>query len=172
MEVWFDGTGTLRITPVAGSSAVVAELHEGATGVLVQAAAQWTRAGTYNRVIATGENSTQDAPPVRGVATDDTPSSPTYYHGPFGHVPRFYSSPFLTTDAQCVSAATAILQRQLGATKSVSFGSLVLPYLEPRDVVSIRRARAGINETHVIDKLSIPLGAAGTMTGTTRAVTI
>ncbi|MEH3055555.1 MAG: DUF5047 domain-containing protein [Patulibacter minatonensis] len=172
MDLWFDGTGTLRLTPVAGSSSPVAEIHEGATGVLVEAAARWSRAGTYNRVIATGENTAQDAPPVRGVATDDNPQSPTYYYGPFGRVPRFYSSPFLTTDAQCASAATAILNRQLGATKSVSFGSLVLPYLEPRDAVSIRRPRAGVDEVHVIDKLTIPLGVAGTMTGSTRALTI
>jgi hypothetical protein len=49
----------------------------------------------------------------------------------------------------------------------------VLPYLAPDDAIQITRARVGlIEELHVIDQLTIPLTAAGSMSGRTRAVQV
>lgn len=167
MRLYFDGDGVLVLAPDALSTPVLT-IAEGEAGVLIQASRRWTREGAFNRVIATGENTGETAP-VRGVATDDNPLSPTYYFGSFGRVPRFYSSPLLATDDQAAAAAQTILNRQLGTTESVSFGALVLPQLEPGDTVRITRERSGINEDHLIDSLTLPLSATGTMTGATRA---
>lgn len=172
MELFFDGDGELvlrPVTPPAGSP--VTSLVEGEDGVLLEAARKWSRQGAFNRVIATGENTSETAP-VRGVATDDNPNSPTYYYGPFGPCPRFYSSPFITTADQAASAAQAILSRELGTTQSVDFGTVVNPALEPGDVIRVTRERAGIDEDDVIDTLSIPLAAEGAMSGTTRATQV
>lgn len=173
MDVYFDGDGVCVLVPSAtlASGTPVATLAEGADGVLVDAARRWTRQGSFNRVIATGENTGETAV-ARGVATDDNPASPTYYFGGYGRVPRFFRSQFIVTDEQASDAAAAMLARELGTTQSVSFGSLVLPYLEPGDVVTISRALAGIDEDNVIDQLTIPLSAAGTMTGATRATAV
>lgn len=167
MRLYFDGDGTLQLAPDALSSAVMS-IAEGQNGVLIQATRNWTREGTYNRVIATGEN-TGLAVPVRGVATDTNPLSPTYYFGPFGKVPMFYSSPFLTTNTQAAAAAQTVLDRQLGTTEQLSFGSFVIPHLEPSDTVRVTRLRSGIDEDHVIDSLTIPMGADGVLDGQTRA---
>jgi hypothetical protein len=168
-ELYFDGDGVLILRPVPTPTQDFAyELVEGEDGVLVSAERTWSRQGAFNRVIATGENTKGDTS-VRGVATDEDPDSPTYYYGQFGQVPRFYSSPFITTDEQAEDAAAGILAKELGATQSVSFGAIVDPALEPGDVVKITRQRAGIDETNVIDALTIPLSAEGTLTGTTRA---
>jgi hypothetical protein len=167
MALYFDGDGTCVLSPDL-LSGPVATLAEGDGGVLLQAGRQWTRQGTFNRVIATGENTGETAP-SRGVATDDSPLSPTYYFGPFGKVPRFYVSPFITTDAQAESAAQSILDRELGTLEQVSFGAFVLPHLEPGDTARITRAATGIDEDHVIDQVTIPLSAAASMTGSTRA---
>lgn len=168
MSLYFDGDGTLVLAPDVLSDPV-ASVTEGTDGVLLTAGRHWTREGAFNRVICTGENTGEDVP-VRGVATDDNPLSPTYYFGPFGKVPQFYSSSFLTTDAQAAAAAQAILNKQLGTTEQVNFGSLVLPHLEPGDTVRVTRARAGINEEdHVLDGLTVPLSAAGAMSAQTRA---
>lgn len=167
LELYFDGDGTAVLRAEAEGGAAIS-LTEGVGGVLIAAGRSWSRQGAFNRVIATGEN-TGVATPVRGVATDDNPLSPTYYFGPFGQAPRFYSSPFLTTTAQAQDAAQAILARELGTTQSVRFGTLVLPHLEPSDVARITRVSAGIDEDHIIDSLTIPLSAAGQMTGATRA---
>jgi hypothetical protein len=167
MDLYFDGTGTCILAPVVLTDPVLS-IAEGEDGVLVAAARRWTREGTFNRVIATGENTGETAP-ARGVATDDNPLSPTYYFGQFGKVPRFYSSPFLTTNAQAASAAQKILDDELGTTEQVSFGSFVLPQLEPGDTVRVTRQRAGIDENHIVDSLTIPLKADGSMSGQTRA---
>jgi hypothetical protein len=167
MVLYFDGDGTCVLTPDVLSSPVL-DLAEGEGGVLLAASRQWTREGTFNRVIATGENTGETAP-ARGVATDDNALSPTYYFGAFGKVPRFYASSFITTDAQALEAAQAILNRELGTTESVNFGAFVLPHLEPGDTVTITRARSGIDEDHVLDSLTIPLAATESMSGQTRA---
>ncbi len=167
LELYFDGDGALRLAPLAGGEPV-ATLAEGDGGVLLSAARGWTRETTRNRWIVTGEN-TGEAAPVRGVATDLDPTSPTYYFGPFGKVPEFRSSPFVATAEQAEAAASYLLQRQLGTTQSVSFGVIVDPSLEPGDTVRITRLRAGIDEDNVIDSLVIPLGADQPMTGQTRA---
>lgn len=172
MVLYFDGDGVCVMRPQgAVSTSAVLTLAEGAGGVLVEAGFRWTREGTYNRVIATGENTGETAP-SRGVATDDNPASPTYYYGPFGRVPRFYVSQFITSDDQAQDAAAAILSRELGTTRQVNFGAVVDPRLEPEDVVRITRARAGIDEDHVVDQVTIPLSATGVMTGRTRAVQV
>lgn len=173
MDLYFDGDGVCVLVPSStlSSGSAVIDLVEGEGGVLLDASRRWSRQSTFNRVIATGENTGEGAP-ARGIATDDNASSPTYYYGPFGRVPRFYASPFLTTDAQAEDAAAAILARELGTTQQVSFGAIVNPALEPGDVARITRARSGIDEDHVIDALTIPLSAGGVMTGSTRAVQV
>lgn len=167
MQLYFDGDGTLVLSPIAQGAATLT-LAEGTSGLLLSSNRRWTREGTYNRVVATGEN-TGVGVPVRGVSTDSNPLSPTYYLGPFGRVPKFYVSQFFTTNQQAQDTADAMLINEVGTTQSVNFGALVLPQLEPNDVVRITRARAQIDEDHVIDSLVIPLGADQSMTGTTRA---
>jgi hypothetical protein len=167
MALYFNGDGTCVLAPDILSDPVVT-LAEGDGGVLLLAGRQWTRQGTFNRVIATGENTGETAP-ARGVATDENTLSPTYYFGPFGKAPRFYASPFITTDAQAEAAAQSILDRELGTLEQVSFGAFVLPHLEPGDTARITREVTGIDEDHVIDSLTIPLAASDSMSGATRA---
>jgi hypothetical protein len=167
LRLYFDGDGTL-VLDVDSSGVPVVTIAEGASGVLLSAARRWTSQGAFNRVVATGEN-TGIGIPVRGVATDLNTLSPTYYFGPFGPRPRFYSSQFIVTAQQALDAATSILSKELGTTQTVNFGSLVLPHLEPGDVARVTRARAGIDEDNIIDSLTIPLTHDGAMTGATRA---
>ncbi|MBA3583414.1 MAG: DUF5047 domain-containing protein [Gemmatimonadetes bacterium] len=172
-ELYFDGDGVCVMVPTStlSSGSAVTTIAEGQGGVLLRLGSRWSREGTYNRVIAVGEN-TGEGPPVRGVATDENPLSPTYYYGPFGRVPRFYASPFVTTDVQAQDAAAAILAGELGTTQQLEFGSVVNPALEPGDVARVTRARSGVDEDHIIDSLTIPLTPAGTMTGSTRATQV
>lgn len=170
--LYFDGDGDV-VTEVIANPTGTSEfdLTEGAQGVLLTAGRRWTRDGTFNRVIATGEN-TGAGVPARGVATDDNALSPTYYYGPFGRVPRFYTSTFITTDDQATDAAQGILNKELGTSQTVSFGAIVNPALEPNDIVRITRQRAGIDENHVVDSVTIPLGADESMSGQTRALQV
>jgi Domain of unknown function (DUF5047) len=164
-DLYFDGDDVLTLRP-SGPSQVQATLSEGAGGVLVSAGRNWNREARPNRIIVTGENSGEAA--VRGVATDTDPDSPTYYYGPYGRVPEFYSLGWVVTTAQAEDVAQTILAKSIGATQAVSFGAVVNPALEPDDVITITRARTGIDQTFVLDSLTIPLSFEESMSGQTR----
>lgn len=160
MSIYFDGDGVCTMRPeVTVESVPVFEMVDGADGVLIDIGKEWSRENVYNRVIATGENSSLTEP-VRAVATDNDPTSPTYYEGKYGRRPRFYSSQYIYTVEQAQDAADGMLARQAGLTQQVRFGAVVNPALEPGDVVAVRRHAIGVSlEAHVLDSLTIPLAA-------------
>lgn len=159
---YFDYRGVFVVKtppPVTGAAAWTVDAGQG--GVLVQMSRGLTREGVCNAVVATGEAGDTTAP-ARGVALNLDPTSPTYYRGRFGPVPMFYSSPFLTTNAQALAAATALLRKQLGLPYQVELTSIPNPALEPYDVVAVKypqtsRSRSLRTETHVLDEVTIPL---------------
>lgn len=169
-ELYFDGDGTCvsHAEPNVGHGPIVFDVDEGVDGVLVGVATNWDRTGIFNRVIATGSNPASAAI-YRGVATDVDPLSPTVYGGKFGRVPFFFDSPLISSDAMAAASALSALARVTGQTQAVRFDSVVLPFLEPGDIINVIRSTLPINESpHLIETLTIPLGADGRMTGTTR----
>lgn len=136
-KVWyFDYRGILVIKSPPDPRVLVWVVSRGRGGVLVSAARTISREGVYNGVLATGEGLDTEVP-VRGLAVDDDPTSPTYWSGPFGKVPREYASPLLKTDGAAQLAARTILQRSLGLPYSVSFQSVPNPALEPDDPIAV-----------------------------------
>lgn len=159
--------------PPAGSS-VAWRVNAGENGVLVAMPRSLTRDGIVNAIVATGET-TDDAPPVAGVAYDLAADSPTRWGGRFGKVPGFYASPLLTTVTQCQKAAATKLANRAGLPYTVEFTSAPNAALEPYDVVELaypRRPRdpAMIVERHRITAIKIPLGT-GPITCSTRQLT-
>lgn len=167
MELLFDGLGrcVMRSEP-SFNAAPVATIAEGVN--MTAATVELSRESACNRVIATSRNAASGAV-FRGVATDNDPSSPTYYLGPFGKKPRFFSSEFLASNTQCAAAAASILKANIGVSRSVDFSALPDPRLECSDVVQITRTPLGLDDLHIIETLSIGLGADSTMSATTRA---
>lgn len=144
----------------------VFEVNAGRNGVLVAMARQLSREGAYNAVVAYGEAPDTETP-VRAVAVDNNPNSATYFYGQFGKVPRYYSSPFITTLSQATTAAASILVRTLGLPYNVNFEAVPNPALEPLDLIRISYPRAGA-ELHVIDSMTIPLTPEGALRAVTR----
>lgn len=174
MDLYLDGDGVyvLKTIPSLSAGAANAELVEGENGLLTSAVSDWTREGAHNGFIYTGENTSGAGDPPRGEAFDTDPSSPTYFYGPFGQVPAWEQSSFLTSDAMALQAAQGRLKKELGTSRSIDFGSIVNPALEPTDIALIRREKLKLNENHIIDSLSIPLEADSGMTGKTRAAVV
>ena len=170
----YDGVFRVETPPdITGSPSWT--IDAGRNGVMVQMSRGLTREGVPNAVVATGEAGDTTAP-ARAVAYNLDPTSPTYYSGPFGPVPRFYSSPFLTTNAQALSAATSILRQHLGLPYQVDLAAIANPALEPYDVISVRypkqsRSRTLRKETHVLDEVTIPLVPTSPVTLKTREQT-
>jgi hypothetical protein len=159
---YWDHRGVFTIkTPPSTAGAPAWTVDAGRDGVLVKMSRGLTREGVYNAVVATGEAGDTTAP-ARAVAYNLAPDSPTYWHGAFGKVPTFYSSPFITTNAQAQTAADALLRRKLGLPYQVELSSVPNPAIEPYDVLAAAyplrsRSRSLRTETHVVDEVTIPL---------------
>ncbi len=171
-KIWhWDHRGILVIRTMPDPSEPVYEVFSGPGGVLLELSRHLSRDGVYNAVVASGEG-TDTATPVFGAAYDNDALSPTFYHGRFGPVPRFYSSPFLATDGQAAAAAEAILRRNIGLPYSLNFRTIANPALEPWDPVAVRPGRGQGRETHVLQRITVPLVAAADMTAETKEQTV
>jgi hypothetical protein len=173
-ELFFDEAGELVLQPVplaASGQQIPHELHyhDDEDSLLLSVKRGWTRDGSFNRAIITGENSSNTIVP-RGVATDDDPLSPTRYGGPFGIVPYFESSEFVSTDTQATDMAQGILNKNKGVPMHIDFGVVADPRLSVSLVIHVIRERIGVNEAHVIDTLSMPLTSEESVSGSTRSV--
>lgn len=171
--MYFRYDGGLIVKSPPDPSAVQWTVDAGKFGVLTSVRRSLTREQVYNAVVARGEG-TDEIAPVVAVVADMDPASPTYWLGPFGKVPRFYTSPMLTTTTQAQGAARSILLTSVGLPYSVDLGALVNPALEPYDSVQVvypeQRGRlpAVSVETHVVDKVTVPLGPDQPMSIATR----
>lgn len=165
--MYYDYAGRLRIESAPEPSIAVFDVSHGEGGVLVSVSRTLTRDGVYNAVVATGEV-VGEFPPVRAGAYDLNPNSPTFWNGPFGQVPMFYSSSFITTEAQAQSAADSILQRQLGVPYEMSLTMVPNPALEPLDPIAVSYDDRELSELHVLQSITIPLTPEGAMQATTK----
>lgn len=164
---YFDYAGRFVVKdPPSVSGDPVFIINAGKNGVLVDASRTISRDSVYNAVVASGEP-VGETPPVYAVARDDNPSSPTWWNGVFGKVPRFFVSSFLTTTAQCQSAAASILANAHGLPYVVDLGMVPNPALEAWDVIRVSYSDS-LSETHIIDTITYSLSVEDSMKITTR----
>lgn len=160
--VYTDGDGVFIIAtlPDLLTTLPVWEVTAGEGGVLVSANRGMSNAGVFNGIYAAGEDAGTDAPPVHALVVDDDPGSPTYWDGPFGHRPDFYSSSTLTSVGACVAAATLKLTAAKAPNATGDLSSLPNPALEPGDIIRVTYAD-GIRELHQVASLTVPLDTGG-----------
>jgi hypothetical protein len=152
--------------PNALTSPVVWDIAEGEGGTLISAARTMSRSAVYNAVVASGENSSSNSTPVSAIAYDDDPTSPTRWGGPFGRVPRFYSSALLTTSAGCLAVAESMLFDATAPNIQAAIAASPNPALEAGDCVRLRYS--GRRNLFIVQALTIPLTATGTPSITLR----
>lgn len=121
----------------------------------------------YNGVVLTAESSTLLFP-LRVTVWDTNPGSPTYYLGPYGQVPMFATSPYVSNASQAQAAADMLLAENLGLTESVRVSAVPNPALAEDDPVTVTRVASGVAISGLIDSMSIPLTAEGSMTAAVR----
>lgn len=167
-DLYFDGTGTLVLRHAPQSNVADFTVSEGTN--LLGISKRWGRENGVNRVVVTGETSGET--PVYGEAIDDDPQSPTWYYGDFGQLTFAYSSEYVIDDDQAATVAQNILDQKLGTGQQIAFESLVNPALEPSDLIQVTRERLGVNELHILDQITIPLTAEGSMSGQTRVARV
>lgn len=140
----------------------------GEGGAYIKADRGMTSDKVYNGVLARGENTEANVAPVFSLVVDDDPTSPTYWSGPFGHRPTFYTSSTLTNAVTAEGAARLKLRAAKAPNATGDLSSLPNPALEPGDVIRLVYPD-GTRELHQIQSLSVPLDIGGDFPITTIA---
>ena len=151
-----EGTFTISTLPDILTTTPAWEIAAGEGGSYIRANRGMTSDQVFNGVLARGENTADGVAPVSYLATDSDTSSPTYWGGPFGRRPMFYSSPTLTTLGACTSAATLKLAQAKAPNASGDISSLPNPALEPGDVLRIVHPD-GSRELQQVASFGVPL---------------
>lgn len=104
------GDGILYLSPPTPdpTSRPQLRLSDGDEGTVVGVAASVSRDKIYNRVVARGQESSDEGSPSFQAVADQL-TGPMRVDGPYGVVPRFFSSPLITSVAQAKSTAEAML---------------------------------------------------------------
>lgn len=155
-----DGVFVIRVMPDLTTAEPVWAIEATEGGVYVSGNRAMTSDGVHNAVLARGENTSDNVPPVSYLAIDDDPGSPTYWGGPYGHRPAFYSSSTLTTVSACRMAAELKLAEAMAPNASGDISSLPNPALEPGDVIRVTHPD-GSRELHQIASFSVPIDLGG-----------
>lgn len=154
-EVFVDYRGffVIRDIPSLSSGTTAYTLTTGEAGTIIERKVKHTRDRVYNAAVCMGQSSDPNVPPVWGWAYDDDPTSLTYFYGDYGQVPRFQSSQFFTSNAQCAARARDQLAEALAANKALSVIALPLTFLEPGDIIAIE-LRDGTFDRRLLQKIS------------------
>jgi hypothetical protein len=168
--VYWDELGRLVFVTPPDDDIITWTVKAGPKGAMVQADRSLSREGVYNAVVVTGEGA-DELMPVRAVAYDAQETSPTFFGGPFGRVPRFYSSSFITTQGQAENAARNLLRQTLGAPYDVGLSAVPNPGVRPYDVLRVVYDD-GNRESHIVDRATIPLDVDSPVKVSTRQSTV
>lgn len=117
------GDGQLEIYPTAATDPVW-EIAGGDGGALIELQQSQSVDGLYNATVVEGTAGLNGLP-LRKIATED--DGPLRFNGPHWQVPLFYSSTFLTTQAQVDAEAVRLLAGRI-QDRSVTLNIECLPH--------------------------------------------
>ena len=170
MEVFFDlETCILRPIPNVDPDPNVYdwEYSEGPLSMVLYVNKRYDDEDTRNIIVVSGESVNEDVDElITGYAEDNDPNSATYIGDPpdgIGRVPGFFRSAYVRSEEQADELAESILKDRIGRTQSGRIISIVNPAHDVRDVIKVIRSPSKISERHVIESMTIPLGAEESM---------
>lgn len=155
-----DGVFIISTLPDLSTATPVWAIEAVEGGVYISATRAMSADKVFNGILASGENTADNVAPVSYLATDNDPGSPTYWAGPFGRRPDFYSSSTLITTAACTNAARLKLAQAMAPNASGDISSLPNPALEPGDVLRVTHEDDS-RELHQVASFSVPLDTGG-----------
>ncbi|GHG02597.1 DUF5047 domain-containing protein [Streptomyces filamentosus] len=164
-EVYADPDGVFVIAPLPDllTASPAWTIAAGEGGAYIKADRTTSADGVYNGVLARGESTETATPPVSSLVVDNDPGSPTYWSGPFGRRPTFYSSSTLITVGACTQAATLLLQSARAPNATADISSLPNPALAPGDVLRVVYPD-GTKELHQASSFTVPLDVSSDFT--------
>jgi len=173
-ELYFNLNGivTLRPVPNVSTGPTVWHYQEGPTSTMLYNTRRLSIENTFNTVIVRGESTTNEEP-VQYTAMDEDPTSPTYVgdppgSSPYGMVPTFLISNYVSTVEQAEEVAKARLRQVTGTTETMRVIVTVNPAHEAGDIIKLSRIRSKLSSRYVLDKFNVPLEYNGSMNFTMR----
>ncbi|MFI1830674.1 DUF5047 domain-containing protein [Streptomyces sp. NPDC020412] len=163
-EVYCDADGVFVVAPLPdiATTTPVWTIAAGHGGAYIQANRGMSTEGVRNGWLVRGENTESNVAPVSALVVDNDPGSPTYWSGPFGRRPGFYTSPTITTTAAATAAGTLKLRASVAPNATADISTLPNPALEPGDVIRVVYPD-GTRELHQVHSFPIDLGVGAPM---------
>lgn len=159
--IWSEGrAGQFRIFPNPFAATVqpptVALLRDGVNGVLAGITRTTSRTLISNSVTVVVER-TDGSAPIRATARDNSPSSPTFWGGPFGRQNAIVKTQAPLSQADAAQLAGRLLSQSLALQRSWTITLPHYPLLDPGDVIAVWWN----NEVsaQVIESITYPLSA-------------
>jgi hypothetical protein len=150
---------TLRPIPNAMTSTVTHTFIEGENCTMTSVARSFDDEPGYNGVVGRAEGD-HLATPLRSEVWDDDPTSPTYYLGDWGKVPRFFTTGILTTQGQLDEAVETLLREELRTEQSATVTAIADPTVDADEVVVVERSRSKVRGRWQVQSVTLPLGGA------------
>lgn len=172
-DIYFDQDGYLRLE-VFADPYLDAEQYTFEGGVNSNIG-EFTRSladeRIYNHVVVTGGTDDPEGIPPYAVAENNNPSSPTRI-AKLGRRSYFYTSSFMTTEAQCQEVANKFLKVHALEQYNVDIDALVIPYLEAGVTVQFfdPEPDPGQPTKYLLTSFNIPLDL-GSMNANVKRVT-
>lgn len=176
VEVFFNAEGYLVTRPFQDpvtSPATISLAVGNPDGNLVSYSKSSNDSRIRNRVIVTGEDAETLGAGVffQAIAENNEPTSPTRVEK-LGPIDEFYTSAFLTSDAQCAQTAQNFLSVMALEEFVLDFSSLVFPWIEAGDIAEFHDpTEADFPVRFLMTNFNIPLGLSA-MSGTAKRVSI
>lgn len=168
-EVLFGPTGVCVLRTLVSAASEPSVMTYDST--LLQVTRRLSDERTYNRVVVRGQH--PDGSPIRKIADDDDPDSPTYVGDPpgsgdFGLRPYFLTSQLITVADQGQDAADGLLEQVSGVVEDVNFDAIVNPAHDGGDVIRVTDGEVGIDTRYSLSALTVPMRVADPMPAITR----
>lgn len=160
LEVFADANGFMVVQPVRDPESLASTFTfaSGESATMLGLSKKWSRDRFYNHVLVTGESSELD-PPARAEVSVTDPSNPLRVTGPMGDRLYKYVSAMITTDAQALAVAQALLWEKALIEEEISVEHIVNPTIEAGDAVTVVEADSATDDRYAVTAVSSPLGA-------------
>jgi len=173
---WFAdmfGTFHIKALPAAIPTDVTPEwiVDTGDNGVLVDRVRNIDRSGVFNQVFVEG-TPVNGTLPARGEAHDTNSSSPTYFGGPFGKVPTFYSGQAVRTNPEANALAAKLLATAVSSVRAVQVTCVANPKIQLAEVVKVFTRNANVDGLYYVQSFQLPLDPETPMTMTLYATAV
>jgi hypothetical protein len=170
MRLFFDPMGVAQLVPETNPDTDPIVWTFDSTAPINSTLGGTTRnlfGGSSNAVVVIAENTALPAP-LRAVAYDLDPLSPTRYGGPYGKRPTFIRDEKIASQAQADHRAIYELQSLSGTHESLELLSLVNPAFEIGDIIQVYDPLRKVDCTCIVDRIVCPLRAKTSMQISTR----